>query len=158
VARRPRPNFLRERADDLVRELLAFVEPELSRAGVRPHVETDDPMPEVELDESQLRQALLNLVRNAREAMPSGGDLFVEVRAIEPAAAQITIEDTGVGIPESVIGSVFDPFFTTKARGTGLGLAVTREIVEAHGGHISCERREEGGTRFRIWLPRSQAA
>jgi signal transduction histidine kinase len=156
VARRPRPNCVRERADDLVRELIAFVGPELSRAGVRPHVEADDPMPEVELDDSQLRQALLNLVRNAREAMPSGGDLFVRVRAIEPAAAEITVEDTGVGIPESAIASVFDPFFTTKARGTGLGLAVTREIVEAHGGHISCERRTEGGTLFRIWLPRSQ--
>jgi two-component system NtrC family sensor kinase len=156
VARRPRPRFARERLDDLARELLAFVGPELSRAGVRAHIETDDAMPEVDFDDSQLRQALLNLVRNAREAMPTGGDLSVRVRAIEPAAAEITVEDTGVGIPESVIGSVFDPFFTTKARGTGLGLAVTREIIEAHGGHISCERRAEGGTRFRIWLPRSQ--
>ena len=156
VARRPRPRFARERLDDLVRELVAFVGPELTRAGVRPHVETDEALPEVEVDDSQLRQALLNLVRNAREAMSGGGDLFVRVRAIEPAAAEIAVEDTGVGIPERGIANVFDPFFTTKARGTGLGLAVTREIVEAHGGHISCERREEGGTRFRIWLPRSQ--
>lgn len=155
VARRPRPHFERERLDDLVRELLAFVEPELKKANVRAHIETDEAMPEVDLDDAQLRQALLNLVRNAREAMPEGGDLHVRVRAIEPAAVEIVIEDTGVGIPEDVIGSVFDPFFTTKARGTGLGLAVTREIIEAHGGHISCERRKEGGTRFRIWLPRA---
>jgi len=157
VARRPRPAFVRERLDDLVRELLAFVEPELRRANVHADIETDA-VPEVDLDDSQLRQALINLVRNAREAMPSGGELRVRVRSIEPAAAEIVIEDTGVGIPEDVIGSVFDPFFTTKARGTGLGLAVTREIVEAHGGHISCERRAEGGTRFRIWLPRAQPA
>jgi len=156
VARRPRPRFVRERMDDLVRELLAFVGPELTRANVRVHITTDDTLPEVELDDSQLRQALINLVRNAREAMPGGGDLFVEVRALEPAAVEIVIGDTGVGIPENVIGSVFDPFFTTKARGTGLGLAVTREIIEAHAGHISCERRPEGGTRFRIWLPRAQ--
>ncbi|MFO0586880.1 MAG: ATP-binding protein [Polyangiaceae bacterium] len=155
VARRPRPHFERERLDDLARELLAFVEPELKKANVRPHIETDDAMPEVDLDDAQLRQALLNLVRNAREAMPEGGDLHVKVRTIEPAAVEIVVEDTGVGIPEEVIGSVFDPFFTTKARGTGLGLAVTREIIEAHGGHISCERRKEGGTRFRIWLPRA---
>lgn len=157
VARRPRPNFVKERLDDLARELLAFVNPELTRANVRPHVETDPDMPEVELDDSQLRQALLNLVRNAREAMPNGGDLTVRVRAIEPSAAEIVVEDTGVGIPASVIANVFDPFFTTKARGTGLGLAVTREIVEAHGGHISAEIRSEGGTRFRIWLPRAQS-
>jgi signal transduction histidine kinase len=158
VARRPRPRFVRERLDDLARELLAFVGPELTRAGVRAHIETDEGMPEVELDDSQLRQALLNLVRNAREAMPNGGDLRVCVRAIEPAAVEVTVDDTGVGIPDEMIANVFDPFFTTKARGTGLGLAVTREIIEAHGGHISCERRPEGGTRFRIWLPRSQAA
>ncbi|MEZ4298406.1 MAG: ATP-binding protein [Polyangiaceae bacterium] len=156
VARRPRPHFARERLDDLVRELLAFVQPELARAKVRADIDTDDAASEVELDESQLRQALLNLVRNAREAMPEGGTLSVSVRSIEPAAAEIVIEDEGVGIPEEVIANVFDPFFTTKARGTGLGLAVTREIIEAHGGHITCERRTPRGTRFRIWLPRHQ--
>ncbi len=156
VARRPRPKFASERIDDLVRELLAFVGPELTRAKVNLHIETDDSIKEVHLDESQLRQALLNLVRNAREAMQNGGDLYVRVLALEPAAVEIVIEDSGVGIPENVIANVFDPFFTTKARGTGLGLAVTREIIEAHGGHISCERREPHGTRFRIWLPREQ--
>jgi two-component system NtrC family sensor kinase len=153
VARRPRPQLVRERVDDLVNELVAFVRPELDRAGVRVSIEADDGLPEVSLDESQLRQALLNLIRNAREAMPKGGQIIVRVRAGSPGGVEIIVDDTGAGIPEEARASIFDPFFTTKQRGTGLGLAVTREIVEAHGGAIACEARSAGGTRFRITLP-----
>lgn len=159
VARRPRPRLVSERVDDLVRELVAFVRPELDRAGVTVEVVADGDLPEIELDESQLRQALLNLIRNAREAMPKGGSIAIYVRR-EPASGgvAITVDDTGAGIPEEARASIFDPFFTTKQRGTGLGLAVTRDIVEAHGGTIACEPREGGGTRFRIALPASVGA
>ncbi len=156
VARRPRPHLERERVDDLVRELCAFVRPELDRAGVTLIVETAPDLREVELDESQLRQALLNLIRNAREAMPRGGDLTVEVVRVSGGEAEhieVRVDDTGAGVPEELRASIFDPFFTTKQRGTGLGLAVTREIVEAHGGTIHCEPRPDRGTRFRIDLP-----
>lgn len=158
VARRPRPELVREKLDDLVLELLAFVRPELERASVRSHVEVDDPLPEVLVDESQLRQALLNLIRNAREAMPKGGELSIALRSPDQNGVVLTVDDTGTGIPDDVRASVFDPFFTTKQRGTGLGLAVTRDIIEAHGGTITCEPREGGGTRFCIRLPQSQAA
>jgi signal transduction histidine kinase len=158
VARRPRPRLERERVDDLVRELCAFVRPELDRAGVALRVHTDPELPEVELDESQLRQALLNLIRNAREAMPKGGELSVEAVLVRgedegPGGVEIRVDDTGSGVPEELRASIFDPFFTTKQRGTGLGLAVTREIVEAHHGTIACEPLPERGTRFRIVLP-----
>ncbi|MEO7330309.1 MAG: ATP-binding protein [Minicystis sp.] len=158
VARRPRPQLEREHVEDLVRELLAFVRPELDRAGVRCKIEEDPDLPEVLLDESQLRQALINLIRNAREAMPKGGELTVAVKVArdDDAGVEICIDDTGPGIPEEARASIFDPFFTTKERGTGLGLAVTREIVEAHGGSISCESRAEKGTRFAIVLPRAR--
>ncbi|WP_437607790.1 ATP-binding protein [Sorangium sp. So ce834] len=151
VARRPRPQLVPERVDDLVQELVAFVRPELDRAGVAVRVEVEEG-PEILLDESQLRQALLNLLRNAREAMPKGGEIVVSV-GFSGGAATIAVDDTGPGVPEELRASIFDPFFTTKQRGTGLGLAVTRDIVEAHGGAISCEPREAGGTRFRIVLP-----
>jgi signal transduction histidine kinase len=168
VARRPRPNLERERIDDLVRELCAFIRPELERANVTLRVEVEDDLPEIELDESQLRQALLNLIRNAREAMPKGGSVTVGVVKGPPGAAdngdtaggdepgervEIRVDDDGAGVPEELRASIFDPFFTTKQRGTGLGLAVTREIVEAHHGHITCEPRAPRGTRFRIALP-----
>jgi signal transduction histidine kinase len=158
VARRPRPRLERERVDDLVRELSAFVRPELERAQVTSRLEIDESLPDVLADESQLRQALLNLIRNAREAMPEGGELAVSVRQAVGGGVDIAIDDTGTGIPEDVRASVFDPFFTTKQRGTGLGLAVTREIVEAHQGVIACEAREGGGTRFRIHLPEAAPA
>jgi two-component system, NtrC family, sensor kinase len=152
VARRPRPRLERERVEDLVGELLAFVRPELDRAGVVSRIDADPDLPEVDLDESQLRQALLNLIRNAREAMPKGGELMISVDRAE-GGVEIRIDDTGTGVPDDVRASIFDPFFTTKQRGTGLGLAVTREIIETHGGAISCEPRAEQGTRFRILLP-----
>jgi two-component system, NtrC family, sensor kinase len=152
VARRPRPSLQPERVDDLVRELVAFIVPELDRAGVTSRLDIEPDLPEIALDESQLRQALLNLIRNAREAMPKGGEIVVSVaRAGENV--EICVDDTGAGVPEEVRATIFDPFFTTKQRGTGLGLAVTREIVEAHHGRIHCEPRPERGTRFRIELP-----
>ncbi|WP_437811319.1 ATP-binding protein [Sorangium sp. So ce1078] len=153
VARRPRPQLVPERVDDLVQELVAFVRPELDRAGIAVRVDVEEEEgPEILLDESQLRQALLNLLRNAREAMPKGGAIVVSV-SFSSGAATIAVDDTGPGVPEELRASIFDPFFTTKQRGTGLGLAVTRDIIEAHGGTISCEPREAGGTRFRIVLP-----
>src|SRR6185312_16416077 len=110
------------------------------RANVTSRVDADPDLPEVELDEAQLRQALLNLIRNAREAMPKGGELVVSVVHGE-GSVEIRVDDTGSGVPEEVRATIFDPFFTTKQRGTGLGLAVTREIVEAHHGTIHCEPR-----------------
>ncbi len=157
VARRPAPRLEPERVDDLVEELVAFVRPELERNGVRVRVEASGDGLEIPLDEAQLRQALLNLIRNAREAMPKGGEVAIGVRG-EGGAVVITVDDTGPGIPEELRASIFDPFFTTKQRGTGLGLAVTRDIVEAHGGAIACEARAEGGTRFRITLPAPAAS
>jgi two-component system, NtrC family, sensor kinase len=112
-----------------------------------------DDAPEVPVDESLLRQAFLNLMRNAREAMSDGGVLEIKVERSDDGGALVIVADDGPGIPEDVRANVFDPFFTTKQRGTGLGLAVTREIVEAHGGTISCEPREPRGTVFRLRFP-----
>jgi signal transduction histidine kinase len=103
-------------------------------------------------DEAQIRQALLNLLRNAREAMPGGGAIDVCVAA-EGMSVAIDVDDRGGGIPEEIRDRVFDPFFSTKGEGTGLGLAITRHIVDAHGGSVTCVPRTGGGTRFRLALP-----
>ena len=104
-----------------------------------------DDLPPALFDEAQLRQALLNLLRNAREAMPGGGPIEVRVAA-EGMSVVIDVDDRGGGIPEQIRARVFDPFFSTKGEGTGLGLAITRHIVEAHGGqrHVrAAERRRD---------------
>ncbi|MGH7326895.1 MAG: sensor histidine kinase, partial [Polyangiaceae bacterium] len=152
LARLPSP---RMEADDVaaaVREVTDFARPELEKAKCKLVVEAPDKLPPALFDEAQIRQALLNLIRNAREAMPNGGD--VEVRAAATGmSVEITVDDRGGGVPDDIRARVFDPFFSTKGEGTGLGLAITRQIVVAHGGTLACEPRDGGGTRFRIALP-----
>jgi signal transduction histidine kinase len=152
VARLPQP---RMEADDLagcVREIVAFARPEIERARSAVELAVEEPLPPALFDEAQIRQALLNLLRNAREAMPNGGRIDVTARA-EGMNVVVSVEDRGGGIPDEIRARVFDPFFSTKGEGTGLGLAITRQIVEAHGGTIACQARNGGGTSFRIALP-----
>jgi len=152
VARLPEPRMEADDVATAVREIVAFARPEIeqARCTVEIHVEPD--LRPALFDEAQLRQALLNLLRNAREAMPDGGPIGVRVEAAGMSVV-IDVDDRGGGIPEPIRARVFDPFFSTKGEGTGLGLAITRHIVEAHGGNVTCERRDGGGTRFRIALP-----
>ncbi len=156
AAREPRLRLTRESAADVVRECHEFMRPELERAGIQSRVEAGD-VPAIDLDEAQLRQALVNLLRNAREALDGaaperGGTIALGVRA-DGDRVRIDVDDDGPGIPDEVRAHIFDAFYTTKQRGTGLGLAVTRAIVEAHGGTIACEPSTGGGTRFSIRLP-----
>lgn len=153
LARRPKPALASESLEELWTELLEFLGPEMRRANVAVTLEAADDVPDVPLDESLVRQAFLNLVRNAREAIQEGGTVSIRIEAREGGGAVVVVEDDGPGIPEAVRANVFDPFFTTKQRGTGLGLAVTREIIEAHGGTITCSPREPHGTRFRMTFP-----
>ena len=126
--------------------------PELERAGLSSRVEVEEDLPAVDMDEGQIRQALVNLIRNAREALSEGGTIELLVK-LDDGCVRVRVEDDGPGIPDDVRSSIFDPFYTTKRHGTGLGLAVTRSIVEAHGGELACLAREGGGTVFEIALP-----
>ncbi|HEY1958655.1 MAG TPA: ATP-binding protein [Polyangiaceae bacterium] len=152
VARLPSPRMEAEDVAALVRDVASFVKLEMERAGCTVEVTVAEKAPPALFDEAQLRQALLNLLRNAREAMPSGGTIDVGVRA-EGMSVVVTVDDRGSGIGDDVRARIFDPFFSTKGEGTGLGLAITRQIVEAHGGTISCASRDGGGTTFKIALP-----
>ena len=113
-------------------------------------------LPEVALDAGQIRQAVLNLVVNAMQAMPRGGRLTVSTR-LEGPTAVVEVEDSGPGIPEEVRARIYEPFFTTKATGTGLGLPVVRRIVEGHGGELRLATGP-GGTCFSMRLPLAPAA
>lgn len=151
LARVPDPALEPGQLRPVVDELLRFLGPEMQRAGIEVQL-TSASLPEVQMDQDQLRQALLNLLRNAREAMPEGGT--VQLRLLADAdGAVIEIDDAGSGIAEADRDNIFDLFFTTKQHGTGLGLPLTQQIVVAHGGTIRCQPSERGGTCFRVWLP-----
>ena len=106
-------------------------------------------------DPALLTQALLNLLRNAVEAIPKEGEVRIEAQRTGGDEVSIAVTDTGAGITDEAIGRLFDPFFTTKASGTGLGLAITRRVVAALGGEVALRRRPEGGTEalIRIHAP-----
>jgi two-component system NtrC family sensor kinase len=149
---RQRPQEKRpEKLSEIVEEACEFVRRELEQAGVELAFEndTDDVLG---VDEAQIRQALLNLLRNAREAMPNGGRVNVRLRKGSDGGLDLIVDDEGVGMPSATRARLFEPFFTTKQHGTGLGLAITRQIAEAHGGHVRVESREPRGTRIVLHL------
>jgi two-component system sensor kinase FixL len=119
---------------------------------VRTRVGSVDP---VLIDRVQIQQIVLNLVRNAVEAMEAGPrrELVISVEAVEGGFAQVAVADTGPGVAADVAARLFQPFVTTKATGMGVGLSISRTIVEAHGGRIWVEPNTDGGATFRFTLP-----
>ncbi len=140
----------------LVEETLRLATNQIKLAKVKVRGEIDANLPSINGDFQQLTQVLLNIVLNALDAMPGGGELTIGIR--NPMGKdQVSLEftDTGTGMPEHVVSSIFDPFFTTKpgAKGTGLGLSVSLGIIRQHGGDILVESQPGEGTTFTIRLP-----
>ena len=120
--------------------------------GVRSRVIFGEPVPTVTADPSEIERVVFNLLTNAVEAMPDGGDLTVRVSS-QGGEARITVEDTGKGIGEPERQQLFRPFFTTKERGVGMGLAICRRITEENGGSIAVETEAGKGSRFTVKMP-----
>jgi signal transduction histidine kinase len=116
-------------------------------------------LPQVLADRDRLHQVFLNLINNSIDAMPNGGSLEVATRLDEQSrAVEITVRDTGTGIPEGGIDCVFEPLWTTKVAGGGFGLAIAREIMIQHGGAIGVDRQTTNGTVFWLRLPLAETA
>jgi two-component system, NtrC family, sensor kinase len=154
LARLPPPALEPEDVNQLLTRVLDFSKQELERAHVKVERDLDPAQPRALADEGQLRQVFLNLLRNSREAMPTGGTLRVGSRS-QGESVEVTIADSGVGIPLDVQGRLFEPFFSTKSGGTGLGLALARQILEAHGGSIACTSTAAEGTTFVLRVRRA---
>lgn len=138
--------------NDVVRETLELLRPELENRGLNVREKTARRLPLVPMDSSQMKQVLVNLVKNAMQAMTRGGALTLETGQTDEAV-WVSVGDTGGGIPPDRINHIFEPFYTTKKKGTGLGLMIVQRIVRQHGGHIELESRVNEGTTFRIRLP-----
>ncbi len=140
----------------LVRAVVDFCARELAEARVTATVGVADDVGTVALDDAQIRQVLLNLVRNAKEAMPSGGAMTIDVTRLG-AEIEIAVQDSGPGVPREEVARIFEPFHTSKAQGTGLGLSLAHQLVRGHGGEIGVAPSARGGARFVVRLPAAQA-
>jgi signal transduction histidine kinase len=138
-------------------EKLNFVQPLLDQKHVELRRMLDPNLPPVCVDAEQLWEAVLNLIRNALDAMPDGGNLTVTAQR-HGAEALISISDNGRGMTEEEARHLFVPFFTTKSDGTGLGLAYTQRVINEHGGRIDCATARGKGSTFSIQLPLAVAA
>ena len=141
----------------VVERVARLVQHQTNLAGIQIQLEVDPALPKVYCDPAAIQQVLLALVLNAIDAMPRGGNLWVRLQGLpESQEVQLQVKDDGSGIASEVLPHLFEPFFTTKerGRGVGLGLAVSRTIVERHGGRIAVHSEPGQGTVFTVTLPR----
>jgi signal transduction histidine kinase len=143
----------------VVEDVVALTRHLLHTNGVELLLHLQEDLPWVLMDENQMKQVLLNLVHNALQAMPGGGQLEIRTAAFQKVGREgviVSVRDSGVGIPPEIQTRIFEPFFTTKANrgGTGLGLSVTYGIVSAHGGEIELISQPGSGSTFTVWLPK----
>jgi two-component system, sporulation sensor kinase E len=141
--------------NEVVNRTVALLQPELDNRGLTVKQKLATHLPLAPIDAAQLQQVLVNLVKNAMQAMTKGGVLTLRTGEGSDGV-WISVADTGGGIPQEQINRIFDPFYTTKKKGTGLGLMIVQRIVRAHGGRIELESHVGRGTTFRVWLPLDQ--
>ena len=147
------------RLAEVVEEMIDFFGPTARQANIELKSYVPADLPPVLLDRELFKQALLNLLLNAQQAMPDGGTLTIQAcePGEEPRSVCLMLIDTGKGISADVLPRLFRPFFSTRPGGTGLGLATTRKIVEAHGGTIEVQSEVDRGTKFTLRLPTAPA-
>ena len=147
------PRLAAGNLNEVVRETVDLLRPEIENRGISIQEKLQRQLPAAPIDAGQIKQVLVNLMKNALQAMTRGGLLTLQTEAT-PESVWLAVADTGGGIPEEQINRIFEPFYTTKKKGTGLGLMIVQRIVREHNGRIELESRVNQGTTFRIWLPR----
>jgi two-component system NtrC family sensor kinase len=159
-ARPSRPNVAEENLNDVVESIARILETEAKEKGVEITREFSANLPKAWIDTEQMKQVFMNLILNAIQAMKEGGSIYISTRSYSKNEAgqpeqfvQVEIRDTGVGIPEENLDHIFDPFFTSKDEGSGLGLSISHQIVQEHGGYVTVESKIGAGTSFFINLP-----
>jgi two-component system nitrogen regulation sensor histidine kinase NtrY len=154
----PQPQRQPTQLNEIVASVLRVFHAQLQgNDQIAVHTELDKGLPEISVDPDLLHRALQNLVLNAIDAMPQGGELTIRSQTAGHGIA-LSVSDTGSGLTQEECGRLFTPYYTTKQHGTGLGLAIVQSVVSDHGGKISVESAKEKGTTFRIELPRDFSA
>ncbi|MHC4662697.1 MAG: two-component system sensor histidine kinase NtrB [Planctomycetota bacterium] len=152
----PNKSLVREAPiENVMEDVLRLSKMTLRRQGIRLQTNYNEPRITVKMDASQMKQVFFNIVRNACDAMPKGGELRVSTAHV-PASnghVRVAVEDTGSGIAEEHLDRIFDPFFSTHHEGMGLGLAISQKIVERHGGEIDVKSKSGKGAKFAVILP-----
>jgi signal transduction histidine kinase len=149
----PQPQRRPTQVNDVVRSVLRVFHAQLQEKNqISVHTELAEALPEISADPDLLHRALQNLVLNAIDAMPQGGELAIRTGTLGDRV-ELSVSDTGSGLTQEECGRLFTPYYTTKQHGTGLGLAIVQSVVSDHGGKISVESTKEKGTTFRIELP-----
>jgi two-component system sensor kinase FixL len=138
---------------EYLKNLIQSVRPTLSYLDICLVTDIPEHLPTLAIDQMKFRQAFLNLIRNAQEALPSpGGQIKISCEALDDSRILLTISDNGCGMTPEQLSNIFTPFITYKKEGTGLGLPISREIIEAHGGRMEAESTPGQGSTFRIFL------
>jgi PAS domain S-box-containing protein len=146
------PQLVAASLNDVVRDTIELLRPEVENRGVSIHLHFDRQLPETSFDPAQIKQALVNLIKNALQAMTKGGQLSLAT-GHTAEMVWLSVTDTGCGVPQEQIKRIFEPFYTTKKKGSGLGLMIVQRIVRDHGGRIDLESRLNQGTTFRLRFP-----
>ena len=145
--------FRRANVNKVINESLSFARDRIEENCIFIRKQLSQELPEIMIDPNQLRGAVLNIIINAIQAMPEGGELTLSTQRRD-GILELSVNDTGIGIPEDIRGKIFNPFFTTKKPvGTGLGLSIVYKAIQAHGGTIKCKSEVGHGTTFTIELP-----
>jgi signal transduction histidine kinase len=137
---------------EMLRYILNLMSKQLSEGNVKVSVDSSGKIPSIQAVGSQIQQVFINLILNAADAMPDGGDLKITTHAVK-GGIELIFQDNGKGIPKEKQPNIFEPFFSTKDGGTGLGLTVSYNIITAHGGTLELLTDREPGACFRIFLP-----
>lgn len=135
----------------VIEDVINFIEPETKRQNIE-LIRKIEPLPKVKIDSAQIKQTLINLIINANQAMKDSGKLTISAR-LSGNQIIIEMEDTGPGIPPEVQEKMFDLFYSTKEDGTGVGLAIAKQVVEGHGGRVNIKSQVGKGTKVIIFLP-----
>ena len=150
-----RPNLKKNSLNDIIEETIELLRPELKNRGQSLKLNLNEALPLAFFDAGQIKQSLINLMKNSMQAMSTGGELIIKTGEAEEGV-WISLTDTGCGIPQEQIKQIFEPYYTTKEKGSGLGLMIVQRIVRDHDGRLELTSHGSKGATFRIWLPKEE--